>query len=150
MERNVVTLETAQKLEAAGFPQKTLYLMRHHKPNGATDIRPRDFQLYENEVFRATNRAEVQKRFDEENEFLAAPTAQEIADQLPNMIGKFWLRITPYTEITGQTLAEYMRFTGEKGVYQDASIDLSAHGDTMAEALALLWLRVDRGDADGN
>lgn len=112
MERNFVSLETAKKLEAAGFPNRTFcsWYQQHvsRAPMGEWIIRS-DAHW---------NGLAVTKEF-----WLAAPTAQEIADQLED----FEVRKYP-----GHFTA---RRRNDLGV---APID----APTMAEALAALWLKL--------
>jgi hypothetical protein len=113
VERNVITLETAIKLKAAGFPQDTQSFWRERN-----EIRDDwDWSLepynYDTDVLLG----------DE----IAAPSAQEIADQLPTFWGKTPL-IVQKSEVVGNYVAAYGR-------------DFEA-ADTMAEALAALWLKL--------
>ena len=108
MENNVVTFETAKKLKAAGFPQETYFAWIgndvRHMPSGArTEREP------------------------------ALPTAQEIADQLPD--GYYAVRDkVDYSHNPGQWLAWC-----SEGIYDDG---FEIRGNTMAEALAALWLKL--------
>jgi hypothetical protein len=129
MEHNVVTLETAKKLKAAGFPQGQTML---HYSEGMEN--PNDLFLT------ATSES---SQFD-----MAAPLAQEIADQLPEELPfvpnedqqePYRLHIYPW--ITGHWIAAYMNDGGER----DEMFETRA--PTMAEALALLWLKLtETGD----
>lgn len=109
MENNVVTLETAKRLKAAGFPQETgiahWWVVRGVNPDLISRSEITDF-------WDATDR-------------IAAPTAQEIADQLPEGIA-------------------LDKATGGKWRASRPFVDPSWYifGDTMAEALALLWLKL--------
>lgn len=112
MENNCVTLETAKKLKAAGFPQKTAVVWESPGTSGRRklsflrDIRP----LYAD---------------------LSAPTAQEIADQLHwRDVGIGFLNVTKHPD---GWKARY--FTG---VDKGSGIIYS----TMAEALAALYLKL--------
>jgi hypothetical protein len=102
MEKNAVSFDTAKKLKATGFPQETS-LSWFETSNGHPFVR----------TFTR----------DGVSRICAAPTAQEIADELSGVewgvIGgdKYGLRA-----ITGSLPAQY--------------------ADTMAESLALLWLAV--------
>jgi hypothetical protein len=115
MERNVVTLETARKLRAAGFPQNTQAAWTSFH-DGTWTVIPKYYWI------------------PGANAGLAAATAQEIADELPKVIeGQFdtlGLAIWPGAD---RWEASYMSANedGKRGV-----------GDTMAEALAALWLRL--------
>jgi hypothetical protein len=110
MERNVVSLETARKLKAAGFPRVSMW---HYSER----MDPPD------ELFFTQSSGSTQ--FD-----IAAPTAQEIADQLPG----FWSLMN--SKVTSNYHAAY--HGGGDGVNADA--------DTMAEALALLWLQLHKAE----
>lgn len=136
MERNVVSLETAKKLKAAGFPQeKAEYVWVH------------TFPVF-NDSDRLATRKEFQSRLDlsllstdarKLPEYSAAPTAQEIADELEsnNEGVPITLNIggTSYNwEIIHKTYAHIGGMTNPNG--------LTAKADTMAEALAALWLKL--------
>lgn len=118
MENLVVTLETAGKLKAAGFPQ-TAHLFWHRSTiEQGDDLLPElnndpEFSSYDFSV-------------------LAAPTAQEIADQLPREIEAIQLAVGPSRD-KGFWLAGYpaMNVVLPQG-----------KGPTMAEALALLWQKL--------
>lgn len=132
MESNVVTLDTAKKLKAAGFPQRTYYMWRYHLPNGGSALNTTEYHTTQNEVHKIRNRPDVQERFESENEFYAAPTAQEIADQLP--------------EGTSVAKAIGSKLINSKNLYNawggdDEDLPIM-YGATMAEALAALWLKL--------
>jgi hypothetical protein len=100
MESLVVTLETAKKLKAAGFPQTTAdYWLKQPKWAWRVGL----------DKYSATNRN-------------AAPTAQEIADQLPS-----------YAKVR-KNVDRY--FADAHGLSEPVV------ASTMAEALALLWLKL--------
>lgn len=113
MESLVASLNSAKKLKAAGFPQRCHAKYRLIKDSGA--------ELH--------HRRGTMNVFD-----IAAPTAQEIADQLPKILstGQYLLMECNYEYVCGY--AEY----GELG-------SMYGSGDTMAEALALLWLKLQEG-----
>ena len=112
MERNVVSLETAKKLKAVGFPRVSMW----HYSEG---MDPSD------ELFFTQSSGSTQ--FD-----IAAPTAQEIADQLPG----FWSVMN--SKVTSNYHAAYHGSGGDR---------VNAEGDTMAEVLANLLLKlVESGD----
>jgi hypothetical protein len=112
MERNVVSLETAKKLKAVGFPRVSMW----HYSEG---IQPPD------ELFFTQSSGSTQ--FD-----IAAPTAQEIADQLPGL----WSVMN--SQITSNYHAAYHGSGGER---------VNTGADTLAEALANLLLKlVESGD----
>lgn len=112
----VVTLETAQKLKAAGFEQDDIYLHWLLKDEeGDTPVNPW--------LVNVNERTE-----DDYEETIAAPTAQEIADQLPE----------------GVRVVKQFGSTYHADTYmteEDAPTH-SAPGPTMAEALAALWLKL--------
>jgi hypothetical protein len=118
MESLVVTLETAQKLKAAGFMLK----------------RPTFFYADDSLVANTGG-------FDYDNtgySLLAiAPTAQEIADQLPHQ-APLGLR----NEQLGLVVWP-VNDTAWIAAYSDAQMDgVEAEAPTMAEALAALWLKL--------
>jgi hypothetical protein len=110
MKRNVVTRETAKKLKAAGFPGVSMW----HYSEGMS---PPD------ELF-----------FTQYNGLMpldiVAPTAQEIADQLPG----FW------SVVNSKVTANY------HAAYHGSSHKVNADAETMAEALALLWLQLHKAE----
>jgi hypothetical protein len=118
MERLVVTLETAKKLKAAGFPQVT------------------HFQWWQSSM--GYNLISDKRII----EFEAAPTAQEIADQLPGGLQPGhepnWLSVQKMFEDKPPYIAGYLE---QRSNDNDRFIDY-ARADTMAEALALLWLKL--------
>jgi hypothetical protein len=112
MERNVVSLETAKKLKVAGFTKVSMW---HYSER----MDPPD------ELFFTQSSSSTQ--FD-----IAAPTAQEIADQLPG----FWSVMN--SKVTSNYYAAYHGSGGDR---------VNAEADTMAEVLANLLLRlVESGD----
>ena len=110
MERNVVSLETAKKLKAVGFPRVSMW---HYSER----MNPPD------ELFFTQSSGSTQ--FD-----IAAPTAQEIADQLPG----FW------SVVNSKVTANY------HAAYHGTSHKVNADAETMAEALALLWLQLHKAE----
>ena len=110
MKRNVVTRETAKKLKAAGFPAVSMW---HYSES----MTPPD------ELFFTQSSGLMQ--FD-----IVAPTAQEIADQLPG----FWSVVN--SKVTSNYYA----------AYHGSSDKVNADADTMAEALALLWLKLHNAE----
>lgn len=110
MEGLVVTLETAKKLEAAGFPQDTHF--RWTKLDygasagmGVTDKFSAVINIEENKI--------------KAGKFWAAPTAQEVANQLD--------------------------FNSNEHMFAAAD-NYDGKKMPMAEMLALLWLRMQKGD----
>lgn len=118
MENNVVTLDTAKKLKAAGFPQGTQLLHIYRWTDNSMTERPPKF------IHQLIRRGD--RRLDGFDVY-AAPTAQEIADQLPAKSMGGYLRLSRSN--TGW-IAGY----GLSGLQSNAS--------TMVEALALLWLKL--------
>jgi hypothetical protein len=110
MKRNVVTRETARKLKAAGFPGVSMW----HYSEGMT---PSD------ELFFTQSNGLMQLD-------IVAPTAQEIADQLPG----FW------SVVNSKVMSNY------HAAYHGSSDRVNADADTMAEALALLWLQLHKAE----
>jgi len=110
MERNVVSLETAKKLKAAGFPRVSMW---HYSER----MDPPD------ELFFTQSSGSTQ--FD-----IAAPTAQEIADQLPG----FWSVMN--SKVTSNYHAAYHGSGGDR---------VNAEADTLAEVLANLLLKLVEG-----
>jgi hypothetical protein len=107
MERNVVSLETAKKLKAVGFPRVSMW---HYSER----MDPPD------ELFFTQSTGSTQ--FD-----IAAPTAQEIADQLPGL----WSVMN--SKVTSNYYAAYHGSGGDR---------LNAEADTLAEVLANLLLKL--------
>ena len=129
MESLVVTFKTANKLKAAGFPQDTYFRWAENK-----DATPRIWTI-----------GTTHPSFT----LIAAPTAQDIADQLPleititddkeyNFLEKY--KTKKRTEIEYQVMykAGYRTALNDDG----STWETSQEADTMAEALALLWLKL--------
>jgi hypothetical protein len=112
MECLVVALETAKKLKAAGFPQ--YQTVSYWVPQSGISERVSSYMLAGLPV--------GERGF-------AAPTAQEIADQLPER------EVEPYTITMG---------AGWYTAINDRPPESEIRGDggTMAEALAALWLKL--------
>jgi hypothetical protein len=118
MERNVVTLDTAKKLKAAGFPQEAYFWYDDDDLWGTDDY------VDEGSLFSPDPKWHI-----------AAPTAQEIADQLREYVKDEVLKLywgggrwTALIGHPGDTRTEY--------------------GRTMAEALALTWLILRASEQD--
>jgi hypothetical protein len=135
MERDVVTLETAEQLKAAGFPESTYW----HYAFPSSKERVLIWKYGREWDFAPHEAGDVEFVKDQIATAIAAPTAQEIADRLPESIDgpdvlanslmvarmdEGW--IARYFDIEGETLWEYR----------------PEPADTMAEALALLWLEL--------
>lgn len=110
MDKLVVSLETAKKLKDAGFPH-TVFAWVLDETLGTTD---------------PYVRAAHSTRASDKIRLWPAPTAQELADQLP--MG--W-------EVGPDHTGQYVVQAG--GLQMNPEV-----GDTMAEALALLWLQVSK------
>jgi hypothetical protein len=100
MESLVTSLETSKKLKAAGFPQET--------------------EFYFGWSAKAQEYVLNQSPSQEDHRFIAAVSAQEIADQLPNDV------------VLSQNPKWFAR----------SATTTAASADTMAEALAGLWLKL--------
>ena len=118
METNCVTLETAKKLKAAKFPQETFAAWSVRYFPGKPDPFGKVWTLDEQELDLAW------KEFNEGYyaPVYAAPTAQEIADQLPHFTAAK-LANGGFSAIPTRNSSQY---------YVSAA--------TLAEALATLWL----------
>ena len=114
MGRNAVTLETARKLKATRFPGLSTW--HYFEAMGPSD-----------ELF--FTQASSLTQFD-----IPAPTAQEIADQLPGS----WSVVN--SKVTSNYHAAYHGPGGDR---------VNADADTLAEALALLWLKLNSAKAGG-
>lgn len=116
MERDVVSLETAKKLKAAGWGHKTVYRWAVHT-------------LGEIALVEALGR-------HTDDGWLypwAAPNAQELADQLP-----VYLR----DRRDGKSRYLLIQRSGKRWTARYEANGGGATGDTLAEALAALWLRL--------
>jgi phosphohistidine phosphatase SixA len=110
MLNNVVSYETARRLKDTGFKQLASMAWVEN----------------EAEVFLTNWEQALHSRH---LQMWAAPTAQEIADQLPHETKDGWLYIFPSNGI-----GWYASYRGPK--------DQGNHGPTMAEALAALYLKL--------
>ncbi len=110
MERLTVSLETAKRLQEAGYPQSTIASFR---TDGYLVWWPPETPL------------------SPDYAWYAAPTAQELADELP-----------PQTTLIHSDLILRKRsgFGGYEASWQTAQ--LRERGDTLAEALAALYLKL--------
>jgi hypothetical protein len=108
MNRNVTSLETAQKLKEAGFPQESAYEWAQHNAWHLYIAHPR-------------------------HAYIAAPTAQELADELP------------YTVTIWKQGPNPDSFWGCKNGPRDSDEDMFG-APTIAEALAALWLAIHEKD----
>lgn len=131
MENLVVTLETAQKLKAAGFGQTTWYKWHVYKYEGSRHRMPAFVKLETSSeaALSPCINAHVTGQF--EMVHFAAPTAQEIADQIMQL--RSTGKIAPYTLEMGSNGVGYQCTWGELR---------TLHFNTMAEALAALWLKL--------
>ena len=101
MENLTVTLETAKKLKEAGYPQDYTHAWYNH----LIELVWRERECYANTLL------------------YVAPTAQELADQLPMGVNLY-----KADNVYNATLSENPVIDG--------------YFDTMAEALAALWLKL--------
>lgn len=109
MERNVTTLETSKRLKAAGFPQGTY------------------FKYVDGELWDTTAQSDFETpATGSREEWVAAPTAQEVADQLG----------------FGATV-NTVKGGWSAGSLNAAPLWPRCKDATMAEALALLWLKLN-------
>jgi len=113
MENNCVSLETAKKLDAAGFPTDPALAW--------FEVEGDEFPAY---VAPYTGEEDQQRAW----------TAQEIADQLPD---HETVRL-----YAGHTRSDFPR------MYRALAGNETAEADTMAEALANLWLKLNTKEAD--
>ena len=129
MEKNVVSLETAQKLKAAGWAKAG------------------SFYWYENNGYWYLNYIH---QFPPQlsREIIQAPTAQEFANALPKSIGRdgdtYWLEMKWVGE---ESRCQYWSHVSQKRLGADETgLDQGAIGvagsSSMAEALAALWLKL--------
>jgi hypothetical protein len=114
MEKLVVSLETARKLKAAGFDQRTAWAWHQDHPSGENG-----FHLHALGAGRPSD-----GELPSEGECYAAPTADELAAQMSD--DGFALLRLPRTPSPRYRANAYTR---------------SSEADTMAEALAGLYLR---------
>lgn len=121
MENNVVSLETAKKLRAAGFPQKAIYRW-YQRQDGTAELQRSNTNPWGEHIY-------------------AAPTAQEIANELP--IGVRILKQSP-------SFGHFGYAAYRPPSYGEASIgrkpkkneQIGFPNDTIADALADLWLKL--------
>lgn len=121
MENNCVSLETAQKLKAARFPQDDSQLMWYLLDRVEVVV-PRIEMRIDTNWGRPYRVCE---------QVAAAPTAQEIADQLPDRVEHEFPNSLTITKDTDKYWASYD--------HVDEDI-ISVSGDNISEALATLWL----------
>lgn len=119
MENNVVSLETAKKLKAAGFPQE----YKNYHWYGTPD-----------KHWRLDNYRFHSPFYPEDYEFYIAPTAQEIADQLRILISG------QHIEIESMFKGWAARVGGDESWCE---------GDTICEALTALWLKLKSEPPEG-
>jgi hypothetical protein len=121
MEQFVVSLETARKLKAAGFDQRTAWAWHRDQPSGENDFHLRV----------VGPDAASDGELPAEGECFAAPTADELAAQMSD--DGFALLRLPRTPSPRYRVNSYTR---------------SSEADTMAEALAALYLRQHEAPGD--
>ncbi|MGZ4625152.1 MAG: hypothetical protein ACXV3S_02495 [Kineosporiaceae bacterium] len=122
MEDLVVSLETAKRLKAAGFDQNTRFawLQDHPAAEGTFQVHARDADADADADGDGDGDAEPA----DGGERYAAPTAEEVASRLPD---------------DGFALLRVPRATSPR--YRSNSFTRSSEADTMAEALAGLYLK---------
>lgn len=136
MEHNVVTLETAKKLKQAGFSQFTIF---YHLVDNSMSYSIKICQDKDTGLLRGTQH------------IISAPTAQEIADELPKMIEHeshhYWLRMQwPLTDSSCQYWSDT---ANERLLSNNVYNGALGVGDTMAESLADLWLTLKKQEKLG-
>jgi hypothetical protein len=115
MENNVVTLETAKKLNAAGFLSRTTFMW--------SDLRDGQPWLWQGKPVAAVDTGDYRDLGEPGTDWVAAPTAQEIADQLDEVEVRHW--------------------RGRYTAWCRSPLSFNPlEAPTMAEALALLWLKL--------
>lgn len=119
--RNHVSLDTARKLKAAGFPQKTAYVWVHEFPVFNRTDRLVTAEEFEKRLSSSVLSGEARDLV----ECSAAPTAQEIADQLPPIVVNHFAN-------GAYSAREYPDYD-----------PLYVKADTLAEVLASLWLELE-------
>lgn len=121
MENLTVTLDTAKKLKAAGFPQDSYLKWSWSFGEDVGDGAPLEAHLLP-----------MSTEIEDEYNVEAAPTAQEIADQLA--WGVHSTQLTLLKREDDKYAASYAAFNG--------SADFVEVAPTLAEALAALWLKL--------
>ena len=106
MESLVVTLDTAKKLKVVGFPQDKVVFWWGERPT--YEHQPDEWQVWTSQW--------------EDRECPAAPTAQEIADQLPAF------RVS--------------KDASYSAIFEPQGRNIAVLAPTMAEALAALYLKL--------
>jgi len=112
MDNNVISLETAKKLKAAGFPQKSDYWFWLEDDGSADLVDHKSSLSWVNDV--------------------AAPAAQEIADELDKGI--------VIQRYHGGNFMPANRWSARVASTKRPHSISGEFADTMAEALAALWL----------
>lgn len=129
MGNNVVSLKTAQQLKAAGFPQEAYFCW--------------DTQIDINEEMHV-ELTEVWT--SDSGDYIAAPMGQEIADELPHSSDE------DNIEDNSLEMWSWQSPTGRKWNVAYIDIQRIPHhlttGNTIAEALALLWLKLQEGESN--
>lgn len=144
MENLVVTLDTAKKLKAAGFPQSMVYNWHVSKQ---TNMKNRRNHLAIG--LPGYMRPTLHPEWYDYRETVAAPTAQEIADQLPKFKGLDGENIYLGIEIDPFELCWVAEYKNED--YETRG--LGSHtgmGVNMAEALAALYLKLHETPSSDN
>lgn len=137
MERNVVTLETAKKLKAAGFPEDGIQF-GWYKLDTITQVAPRF--LFKADGYQWSWPWHM-------IEFLyAAPGAQEIADQLPKIIR--WEGEQCYLSIDVDPFEQCLVAEYKNEDYEtrgNGKLSAWTGENNLAEILAGLWLKLQEG-----
>jgi len=137
MESLVVGSERAKELKAAGFPQKTVNVWER-----SAGIPAGEYYLVQPELISRYGLWGSQ----DVKEHVAAPTAQEIADQLPKSDTTEWGRAYPTSPVVSYNNGQWFAFYKSEmtGEHNDDEL-WNSEGQTIAEALALLWLKLHPG-----
>lgn len=125
MESLVTSLETSQALKAAGFPQESYFAWHEEEQDQFGGDSARQWHVRGTEFFSKSNETWVYS-----HQRVAAFTTQEIADQLPEINAHGWISISKQHNYVA-------RYTINGKDHNNL-----AEGDTMAEALAALWLKL--------
>lgn len=86
---DTASLKLCKELYKLSGWEDTYFFIRHHKPNGATLVMERQTMTNESLRFRGRNPPEVQKRFEEENDFWPAYDLGFLVRKLPDYVKLF-------------------------------------------------------------
>ena len=127
MEKFVTSLETAQALAAANFPLDTFFMWDRYNPNPNNDTLPQ-----------TAWRIEQSRRINDRICCIAAPTAEEIAEQLPDTLPIHdRTYVLTMDRALGKFSAAYKAAFGGRGLEHVVS-----DAPTIADALGKLWLEL--------